>query len=112
MRGRSGDPFQPKLTEFISFQSPPTEESHNASDYQTTNNMIGRNEMRKMAHERASSETPINVQENTEAINMDTEAIENQEYDLDLSKFTSRQVETYRINHDADSKIDEAYCSA
>ena len=49
-------------------------------------------EMRKMAHERASSHTPV-LAENS--LNMDTEALEGQDYDLDLSKFTSRVVETY-----------------
>ena len=57
-------------------------------------------DMKKMAHERAGSQTPMNLREesNSITINMDTEAIEGQEYDLDLSKFTSRQVETYRVN--------------
>ena len=34
------------------------------------------------------------------SLNMDTEALEEQEYDLDLEKFTSRVVETYRSEAD------------
>ena len=53
-------------------------------------------EMRKMVHERASSQTPVLADSD---LNMDTEALEGQDYDdLDLSKFTSRVVETYRVD--------------
>ena len=64
-----------------------------------------------MAHERVSSQSQILGET---SLNMDTEVLEGQEYDLDLTKFTSRVVETYRSdadhnNYNSEQSVKERY---
>ena len=79
--------------------------SQHNSDKNVLAEQNNKNEIRKMVHERVSSQTPVLADS---SLNMDTEAIEGQEYDLNLSKFTSRVVETYR-NDDTNRYASEYY---
>ena len=74
-------------------------------------------EMRKMMlHERASSQTPALNDEmaaNEEgdiSLNMDTDALDGQSYDMDLTKFTSRlqkDIETFRYDIEPSERLSE-----